>query len=57
MQGIRVSAIAAVKEPANEDATEELYVFLKIIYFSLQFKQNIICKGDSWVIQFNSFIA
>ena len=57
MQGIIVSAIAAVKEPANEDATEELYVFLKIIYFSLQFKQNIICKGDSWVIQFNSFIA
>lgn len=57
MQGIRISAIVAVGEPANEEATEELCVFLKIIYFSSQFKQNIISEEDSWVTQFNSFIA
>ena len=53
-EGIRTSAIVAVREPANEEATEELCVFLKIIYFSSQFKQNIISEGASWVTQFNS---
>lgn len=57
MQGIRISAIVAVRELANEEAAEELCVFLKIIYFSSQFKQNIISEGASWVTQFNSFTA
>lgn len=60
MQGIRISATAAVKEPANEEATAELHVlfffFKKIIYFSSQFKQDIISEVDSWVTQFNSIV-
>ena len=41
MQGIRISATAAVKEPANEEATAELHVlffFLKdnLFQFTVQ---------------------
>ena len=57
MQGIRRSAIAAGKQPANKEATEEVCDFLKIIYFSSQFTQNIRSEGDPRVTQFNFFIV